>query len=150
VAGIATEHEADEIAARLHAEMPWMGRATEEVWHGPRASARNGDPDARFEPLILAPPRDRQEPLGAPRRASPRRPCHRDRGDGRARHLRARRRAAGLEQGDAGRLVNTVLRERHAGPVVIVDEIGKAAARSARAATTASRSPTRWCSCSSA
>ncbi|SHF29770.1 hypothetical protein SAMN05444279_1261 [Ruegeria intermedia] len=40
VTRIVTEHEADEIAAALHAEMPWMARATEEVWHGLRASAR--------------------------------------------------------------------------------------------------------------
>lgn len=40
VANIATEHEADEIAAALHAEMPWMAPATEAVWHGLRASAR--------------------------------------------------------------------------------------------------------------
>lgn len=50
---IATEHEADEVAAALHAEMPWMARATEEVWHGLRASARDGLPGLRFNPLIL-------------------------------------------------------------------------------------------------
>ncbi|MEL6464377.1 MAG: hypothetical protein AAFQ58_05350 [Pseudomonadota bacterium] len=33
---LATEHEADEIAAALHEEMPWMGPATEVVWHGRR------------------------------------------------------------------------------------------------------------------
>ncbi|MEP4198822.1 MAG: hypothetical protein ABJL99_24625 [Aliishimia sp.] len=53
VAHIATEHEADEIAAALHAEMPWMAPATEAVWHGLRASAREGLPGLRFSPLVL-------------------------------------------------------------------------------------------------
>ncbi len=36
IARIMTEHEADEIAAALHSEMPWMAQATEIVWHGLR------------------------------------------------------------------------------------------------------------------
>ncbi|SHF42825.1 hypothetical protein SAMN05444279_1421, partial [Ruegeria intermedia] len=51
VTRINTEHEADEIAAALHAEMPWMAPATEAVWHGLRASAREGLPGVRFTPL---------------------------------------------------------------------------------------------------
>ncbi|SEN78449.1 hypothetical protein SAMN04488003_1362 [Loktanella fryxellensis] len=53
VARITTEHEADEIAAALHAEMPWMASATEVVWQGLRACARDGLPGLRFSPLIL-------------------------------------------------------------------------------------------------
>lgn len=53
VACIATEHEADEIAAALHTEMPWMPPATEVVWQGLRASARHGLPGLRFNPLVL-------------------------------------------------------------------------------------------------
>ncbi len=53
VSRIETEHEADEIAAALQAEMPWMARATEEVWQGLRASARDGLLGARFNPLVL-------------------------------------------------------------------------------------------------
>ena len=40
VVRVATEHEADEIAAALHSEMPWMAPATEAVWHGLRICAR--------------------------------------------------------------------------------------------------------------
>ncbi|WP_052249482.1 hypothetical protein [Tateyamaria sp. ANG-S1] len=40
IAKITIEHEADEIAAALHAEMPWMAPATEAVWHGLCASAQ--------------------------------------------------------------------------------------------------------------
>ena len=38
VTQIQTEHKADEIAAALHEEMPWMAPATEEVWLGLRRS----------------------------------------------------------------------------------------------------------------
>lgn len=53
VARIMTEHEADEIAAALHSEMPWMAPATEVVWHALRASARAGSPGLRFDPFVL-------------------------------------------------------------------------------------------------
>ena len=53
VARVATEHEAVEIAAALHAEMPWMSPATEAVWHGLSASARERLPGLRFNPLVL-------------------------------------------------------------------------------------------------
>ncbi|WP_193743494.1 hypothetical protein [Tateyamaria sp. ANG-S1] len=46
VSQVTSEHEADEIAAALHAEMPWMAPATEVVWQGLRASARDGLPGA--------------------------------------------------------------------------------------------------------
>tara|TARA_R110002126_G_scaffold289977_2_gene446038 strand:- start:422 stop:934 length:513 start_codon:yes stop_codon:yes gene_type:complete len=35
---------ADEVAAKLHADMPWMGRATEYAWHALRRSAQRGEP----------------------------------------------------------------------------------------------------------
>mgnify|MGYP003674209253 CR=1 FL=1 len=35
---------ADEVAAKLHEDMPWMGRATEYVWHALRRSAQRGEP----------------------------------------------------------------------------------------------------------
>ena len=50
---VTSEHEADQIAAALHAEMPWMGQATEAVWHGLRASVREGLPGVCFDPLVL-------------------------------------------------------------------------------------------------
>lgn len=47
-----TEHWADEVAADLHAAMPWMAPATEHVWLAPRRAARRGGPVA-FPPLML-------------------------------------------------------------------------------------------------
>ncbi|MEP0963757.1 MAG: AAA family ATPase [Roseobacter sp.] len=126
VARIATEHEADEIAAALHAEMPWMSPATESVWHGLRASAREGLPGVRFNPLVL---------VGAPgigKSHWARRLAH---------HLAvptttidatgepATFAIVGSQRGwssaTPGKLIQTVLSERHAGPLVIVDEVEK-------------------------
>ncbi|MDO6734228.1 AAA family ATPase [Octadecabacter sp. 1_MG-2023] len=126
VARIATEHEADEIAAALHAEMPWMSPATEAVWHGLRASAREGLAGLRFTPLAL---------VGSPgigKSHWARRLAH---------HLAvpttmidatgepATFAIVGSQRGwsnaTPGKLLQTILRERHGGPLVIVDEVEK-------------------------
>ena len=124
---IETEHEADVIASALHDEVPWMSRATEVVWHGLRDSVRQGLSGLRFPPVIL---------IGPP-------------GVGKSHWCRylARRLEFPMVTIDAtgepasfalvgsqrgwsnaapGRLVSTILRERHAGPLVIVDEVEKA------------------------
>ncbi len=44
---------ADEVAAALHAEMPWMAPATETAWHALRRSAQRGDVGLRLPPLLL-------------------------------------------------------------------------------------------------
>ena len=49
---IASEAQADELAAALHAEMPWMAPATEACWRAMRRSARDGAP-LRIGPLLL-------------------------------------------------------------------------------------------------
>ncbi len=126
VARIVTEHEADEIAAALHAEMPWMALATEAVWHGLRASAREGLSGFRFSPLVL---------VGSPgigKSHWARRLAH---------HLAvpttmidatgepAAFGIVGSQRGwfnaTPGKLLQTILRERHGGPLVIVDEVEK-------------------------
>lgn len=50
---IPSEHRADELAAELHSEMPWMSAATEIVWHAMRASVREGWPGLRLPPMLL-------------------------------------------------------------------------------------------------
>ncbi len=42
LAGPASEHEADELAAALFDELPWMGAAIEPLWRDMRVSARQG------------------------------------------------------------------------------------------------------------
>ncbi|WP_272833841.1 hypothetical protein [Paracoccus fistulariae] len=46
---IPNEHRADELAAELHAEMPWMAPATEIVWQAMRRSVREGWPGLSFD-----------------------------------------------------------------------------------------------------
>jgi hypothetical protein len=48
-----SEHEADEIAAGLHAEFPWMGNVTEIVWQGLRRAAHGGEAGLRLLPTFL-------------------------------------------------------------------------------------------------
>ena len=126
VAHISTEHEADEIAAALHQEMPWMAPATEAVWHGLRASAREGLLGLRFDPLILV------GPPGIGKSYWARRVAH---------HLAVPTTLidatgepstfalAGAQRGwssaTPGKLMQTVLKERHGGPLVIIDEVEK-------------------------
>lgn len=43
---------ADQIAADLHEEMPWMAPATEHVWHALRLAAQRGEP-VTLRPVIL-------------------------------------------------------------------------------------------------
>lgn len=122
-----SEHRADEIAAELHAEFPWMGPATEAIWNGLRRSVQCGDAGLRLPPMLL----DGPPGIGKSRWA---------------------RRLAGLigvpdlifeattenasfglvgcQRGWAnaspGRLVNLILTRVVANPVVVVDEVEKA------------------------
>jgi hypothetical protein len=52
LAGPATEHAADELAAALFDELPWMGAAIEPIWRDMRASARDGR-GLHFRPILL-------------------------------------------------------------------------------------------------
>ena len=64
---IPSEYRADELAAELHADMPWMAPATEIVWQAMRRSVREGWPGLRLPPLPLdGPPGIGKMPLGAP------------------------------------------------------------------------------------
>ncbi|MDK8873215.1 hypothetical protein [Paracoccus sp. SSJ] len=53
LACIASESRADELAAELHADMPWMAPATEIIWRAMRRSVREGWPGLRVPPLLL-------------------------------------------------------------------------------------------------
>lgn len=50
---IASEHRADEIAAEIHAEYPWLAPATDLLWQAMRHSVHQGEPGFRLPPLIL-------------------------------------------------------------------------------------------------
>lgn len=53
---ILSEHRADEIAAAVHEEFPWMSEVTDALWHAMRQSVRRGDPGFRHMPYLLVGP----------------------------------------------------------------------------------------------
>ncbi|MEN9062199.1 AAA family ATPase [Ponticoccus litoralis] len=117
---------ADEIAASLHDQFPWMSAATDIAWQNLRLSAKRGTP-ARVGPLIL------DGPPGIGKSAW-------------ARHLayflsapsteidagasNASFSVAGVERGfnsaEPGRPIQAIIQHHHAGPIIVVDEIDKA------------------------
>lgn len=125
--GIPNEHRADELAAALHAEFPWMGPATEVVWHAMRQSVQRGDVGLRLPPILLdGPPgigkshwaRWLGTLIGVPGMVYD------------AATENASFGLVGSQRGWSnaapGRLVNLILTERVANPVVVVDEVDKA------------------------
>lgn len=127
VVAIPSEHRADEIAAELHADFPWLARATEHVWHGLRHSVQSGEPGVRIRPLLLdGPPaiakstwaRQLAGLIGVPGMIIE------------ATTENASFGLAGSQRGWSnaapGRVMNLILRDLVANPVVIVDEVEKA------------------------
>lgn len=121
-----SEHRADEIAADLHAEFPWMGAATEILWHGLRQAAVSGEVGLRLPPILLnGPPgigksawaRHLAEAVGTTSMVFE------------ASNENASFGLVGSQRGWGnavpGRLLNHMMDNRNAGPVVIVDELEK-------------------------
>ena len=138
---VSSEHRADEIAASLHEEMPWMALATEAAWHALRRSAREGGP-VRIGPLILVGPPGVGKTAWANRLA------------GRlgtvSSVIDASRGLAsfslvGTEKGWAtqqpGRPLEAMLDARLANPVIVVDEVCKASSIRSTAGVSASFLP---------
>jgi hypothetical protein len=124
---IASEHRADELAAQLHAEMPWMAAVNEVVWHAMRRSVREGWPGFRAPPLLLdGPPgigkshwaRRLGELLSVPTTVIE------------ATGENASFSIVGSQRGWSGaypgRALETVLQTQVGNPVIVVDEIEKA------------------------
>lgn len=126
---IQSEHRADELAAELHAGMPWMAAATESAWHAMRRSVREGWQGFRMPPMLLdGPPgigkshfaRQLGSLLAAPVLVMD------------ATTENASFGLVGTQRGwnnsCPGQVIETVLRSRIANPVVVVDEVEKAGA----------------------
>lgn len=133
LARFASEHHADELAAALHAKFPWMGLATEAVWHAMRRSVRAGDHGLRVPPLLLdSPPGIGKSAwacalgdlIGAPTMTNE------ATNESASFGLVGSQRSWG--NSNPGRLINTMLIHRVANPVIVVDEVEK----SERAAST--------------
>ena len=121
-----SEHRADEIAAALHEEMPWMAPATEAAWHALRRSARVGEP-VRVGPLVLTGPPGVGKTAWARRLAGQLAVASTviDASQGLASFS-----LTGTEKGWAsaqpGRPLTTMIDNRIANPIIAVDEICKA------------------------
>lgn len=120
------ENWADEIAAALHEDMPWMARATEYVWHEMRRAAKRDAP-ITIRPVILNGPPGIGKSVWARAVAKAIRVPMADvdaskGGAGLA--------LVGLERGwssaQSGRPVDLMLAKRIANPLIVVDEICKA------------------------
>ncbi|WP_299651221.1 AAA family ATPase [uncultured Jannaschia sp.] len=134
--GIPTEHRADEIAAALHADMPWMAPATETVWHAMRRSVREGDPGLRLPSLLLVGPpgigkshwaRTLGSLVGAPTTIVD------------ATSEPAGFAIVGSQVGWAsagpGRVLEMILAHRVANPLIVIDEIEKAGSVGSKSGT---------------
>ncbi len=138
---VPSEHRADEIAAALHEEMPWMAPATKAAWGALSRSAREGTP-VRFGPMILAGPPGVGKTAWARRLAAcldlP--ACMIDASKGLASFS-----LVGTEKGWAtqqpGRPLETMIEARMANPVVIVDEVCKASSPTTTRGTSAAFLP---------
>ncbi|MYE58584.1 MAG: AAA family ATPase [Alphaproteobacteria bacterium] len=139
--GLESEDRADEIAAALHEEMPWMAPATEVAWHAFRRSGRLGEP-VRLGPMVLVGPpgigkthwaRRLSDRLGTPS-------CTIDASQGLASFS-----VVGTESGWAssqpGRPLDTMLQHRIANPIIVVDELCKASSIRSTAGVSASFLP---------
>lgn len=126
VVQLPSAHRADEIAATLHDEMPWMAQATTMAWHAMRESVRNGAPALHLPPMLLdGPPgvgksywaRRLAELIGTPSELID------------AANEPAGFAVAGSQRGWAtaqpGRLVELILRDHVGNPVMVIDEIDK-------------------------
>lgn len=124
---ITSEHRADEIAAAIHAEMPWMAVATEFLWKAMRRSVRVGEPGFRLPPLLLdGPPgigksmwsRELGRHLKVPR-------CGIE-GTAEQASFVVNGSQRGWGSAFPGRPLQTILQSLCANPLVVIDEIEKA------------------------
>ncbi|WP_028031266.1 AAA family ATPase [Gemmobacter nectariphilus] len=124
---IPSEHRADELAAELHSEMPWMSPATELIWHAMRASVREGWPGLRLPSMLL------DGPPGIGKSHFARRlgsllslPTTIVEATSESASFGLVGGQKGWSEAHPGRVLDTVLHSLVGNPIIIVDEIEKA------------------------
>jgi len=124
---IKSEHRADEIAAAIHADMPWMTPATDFLWKAMRRSVHVGEPGFRLPPVLLdGPPgtgksmwsRQLSQHLGVPRSAIE--------GTAEQASFVVNGSQKGWGNTFPGRPIQTILQSLCANPIIVIDEIEKA------------------------
>ncbi|WP_417839897.1 AAA family ATPase [Tritonibacter scottomollicae] len=124
---IKTEHRADEIAAAIQADMPWMAPATDFLWKAMRRSVHVGEPGFRLPPVLLdGPPgigksmwsRQLGRHLGVPRSAIE--------GTAEQASFVINGSQKGWGTTFPGRPIQTILQNLCANPIIVIDEIEKA------------------------
>ncbi|SOC20156.1 ATPase family protein associated with various cellular activities (AAA) [Rhodobacter sp. JA431] len=124
---IPSEHRADEIAAALHEDMPWMAPANEGVWHAMRRSVREGASGLRIPPLLLdGPPGIGKSHWARRLGALLSTPTTVIEATGENASFGVVGSQRGWGGSCPGRLIETVLQSRIANPVMVVDEVEKA------------------------
>ncbi|WBU60560.1 AAA family ATPase [Paracoccus albus] len=134
---IQSEDQADEIAAQLHQEMPWMAPATELVWHAMRRSAFDGEIGFRLPPMLLNGPPGIGKTRWATRLGELLDvPSLRIDASGEGASFGI----AGLQRGwgsaGPGRILETVLNSLTGNPLIIIDEVEKAGIQSSTKGST--------------
>ena len=122
-----TADQADEIAAALHAEMPWMGRATEHLWQMLRRTASRGEPGLYLPPMLLLGPAGIGKSTWCRLLATHlRTPFLQSDATGEGAPWALIGHQRGWASAEPGRLLSLILAERVANPLVFVDEVEKA------------------------